>query len=469
MKLLTNKKFFVLSTLVVGSILVATIPTFAKDQAEEAKICPDVSQNSTPGWFEPTEEQYKSDLYRARTYGETNLAAWWKAGFNYTVRALVSDITGLGSPEGSQTGGAIGGVAKLIAVLYTTPPVSSREYLAHLGQNLGLIKPTYAQGLGYRGLTPVLSLWLIMRNIAYLGFVIIFVVIGFMVIMRQRIDPRTVVTVQDSLPRIVVALLLVTFSYAIVGFLIDFSEFSIALIASSFSQFHQYSGAPTKFGDWLKTIRITNIFELIWALNRSENIVPVFGAILESTNITTFLTTLFDLLGITKWVPELIISFAVLGAMFKVFFLLVGSYVSLLISTIFSPFILLVSALPGKANSALDWLKGILVNILVFPATFGFLFLGAIIINASGEIWKIKDGSVNFGEAPWVPFGLGGFMLEGETMGQAMQGLIALGIILTTPKVGEAVKGAITGKGMPVGGEAAEALRGAAKKIIPFV
>jgi hypothetical protein len=464
MKFLTGKRFFVLFTLVVGSILVATIPTFAKDQVEEAKTCPDVSENTTPGWFEPTEEQYKTDLYRARTYGETNLAAWWKAGFNNTILAFLSDATGLGSPRGSQTGGVIGGVTQLLAVLYTQPPVSSREYIAHLGQNLGLIKPTYAQGLGYQGLRPVLSLWLIMRNIAYLGFVIIFVVIGFMVIMRQRIDPRTVVTVQDSLPRIVMALLLTTFSYAIVGLLIDLSEFGIALIASIFKDF---LADPDKLSNWLKTIRTTNIFQLIWALNKTEDIVAPINEIITGSGITA--AQILTIFGFGGAIGQFIVAIAMLGAVFKTFFVLLGSYVSLLISTIFSPFILLVSALPGKANSALDWLKGILVNILVFPATFGFLFLGAIILSPDSEIWQIMEGSVDFGSTPWVPFGLGGFVKEGSTAGAIMQSLIAFGIILTTPKVGEAIKGAVTGKGMPIGGEAAEALRGAAKKIIPFV
>ena len=56
------------------------------------------------------------------------------------------------------------------------------------------------------------------------------IVIGFMVMFRRKIDPKTVITVQNALPKIVLALLLVTFSYAIAAFMIDLMYLVMAII-----------------------------------------------------------------------------------------------------------------------------------------------------------------------------------------------------------------------------------------------
>src|SRR6185437_16773771 len=39
--------------------------------------------------------------------------------------------------------------------------------------------------------------------------------------LRFRVDPRTVMTLQNQIPRVIIAILLITFSYAIAGALID--------------------------------------------------------------------------------------------------------------------------------------------------------------------------------------------------------------------------------------------------------
>jgi len=143
--------------------------------------------------------------------------------------------------EGYRPGGAIGGITNLIAAMYANPPASSVEYFADLGRNLGIVKPAYAQGVGFEGLRPILPLWKAFRNIAYLFFTIIFVVIGFAIMFRVKLDPQTVISIQNAIPRIVVALILVTFSYAIAGLLIDLIYVIYFLFVSAL----EISGAVT--------------------------------------------------------------------------------------------------------------------------------------------------------------------------------------------------------------------------------
>ena len=81
--------------------------------------------------------------------------------------------------------------------------------------NVGITQPVYAQGIGFSALTPTLQVWKAFRNLSYFLFIIIFIVVGFMIMFRAQINPQTVVTVQAALPKIVVTLIMITFSYAI--------------------------------------------------------------------------------------------------------------------------------------------------------------------------------------------------------------------------------------------------------------
>lgn len=132
--------------------------------------------------------------------------------------------------------GALSGIGGSIIAIYDNPPASTKEYAIDLGKTLGFIpKSAVAQGIGFSGLAPLLPLWKVFRDISYGILAIILIVVGLMVMFRKKIDPKTVVTVQNSIPRIVVALLLVTFSYLIVGLLIDGMYLLITLSISMIS------------------------------------------------------------------------------------------------------------------------------------------------------------------------------------------------------------------------------------------
>ncbi|MDO8620999.1 MAG: hypothetical protein Q7R31_01845 [Candidatus Levybacteria bacterium] len=135
-----------------------------------------------------------------------------------------------------QTGGAIGFMGNMIATLYT-PPLHTGDYFRDLASNFGINKKAYAEsaGTGFQGLTPLIGIWSAFRNIVYLFLVIVFVVIGLAIMLRVKIDPRTVMTIQNQIPKIIIGILVVTFSFAIAGFLIDLMWVSIYLIFGIFS------------------------------------------------------------------------------------------------------------------------------------------------------------------------------------------------------------------------------------------
>lgn len=135
-------------------------------------------------------------------------------------------------------GGAVGVMGNLITMTFT-PPFHTADYVRYLAGNFGISKPAYAadqtNGIGFANLNPLLSVWTAFRNITYLLFVIVFVVIGFAIMLRVHIDPRTVMTIENQIPKIIIGLILVTFSFAIAGFLIDLMYFFIYLSVGIFS------------------------------------------------------------------------------------------------------------------------------------------------------------------------------------------------------------------------------------------
>ncbi len=111
--------------------------------------------------------------------------------------------------------------SSFIAYLYLRPPASSSVWIADLGSHLGVVSPAYAQGIGFSALSPLLTLWKAMRNIAYALLIIVLLILGLMIMFRSKIDARTTIGIQSALPRIIVTLILITFSFPIAGLLID--------------------------------------------------------------------------------------------------------------------------------------------------------------------------------------------------------------------------------------------------------
>src|SRR5260221_5595388 len=136
-------------------------------------------------------------------------------------------------------GGAIGSLSNAIVAMYN-PPTSTREYLASVGQSLGIASPAYAQssvpGSGNGIIKPVLQMWQVMRNLAYLLFTLIFLVVGFMIMFRRKLNPQTVTNIQNALPGLVIGLILVTFSYFLAALMIDLTFVAMQLLGQVFAQ-----------------------------------------------------------------------------------------------------------------------------------------------------------------------------------------------------------------------------------------
>lgn len=119
--------------------------------------------------------------------------------------------------------------AGLLAAPLKHPPSSFYYWAKGTLENAGFAPKTYAQGIGFAALTSFQPIWKVFRNLAYLIIVIVIVVVGFMVMFRVGGGGKNAVTLESALPKLVIALLAISMSYAIAGLLIDVMYLSVAL------------------------------------------------------------------------------------------------------------------------------------------------------------------------------------------------------------------------------------------------
>jgi hypothetical protein len=389
------------------------------------------------------------------------------------------------APAGS---GAIGAVSSMISVLFT-PPIHTSDYIAYLKNSFGITKNAYAAtnpGIGFEGLQPFLHAWVVFRNIAYIAFVIVFLLIGLAIMLRVRIDPRTVMTIQNQIPKIIIALILVTFSFAIAGLLIDLMWLSTYLAIALITQADPaltadvvkninssvYHPAPQFANDifsknglgGMHDIAATGasaIRQIIQDFIRPETLgTPssggggggidlnpldwVGGAV--GNVIGSFVS------GFISWavglIAYLILIIAILVALIRLWLALLKAYISILIDVIFAPFWIIAGLIPGQTSAGFGpWLKDMAGNLAAFPATIfmflvGKLFSDALITSAAGNPSSVGANLLN---GAFVP------PLLGSNGGNYLSGLVVIGIVLATPNVVDMTKKAFKASGIGFG------------------
>ena len=393
---------------------------------------------------------------------EGNNLQWYLGGRSgmlaTTADSLLVAITGAYDEQGNLiSGGALQGTSILMASLYQKP-ASSVQYLAYVFNHSGLAKSAYAQGKGWSFLTDtkiggtsnsvILTLWTTSRNVVYLLFIVIFVAIGFMIMFRSKLNPQTIVNLQLALPNIIVSLILVTFSFAICGFIIDFAYLGHKLIEAVFflpvdPRLKPLSAvvSPSTYSDIVEKVDIITALLYpkpggpITSPWEGINVFSQFGDFIQKLG-----EKFLEMVGgtasnfFTSLVP-LIFAFTLLGTALKILFALLTKYVSLILSTIFSPFVFLFTAFPGKSEGTSNFLKTILSAALAFPATAFMFFLSAFFVK--------KSIGLELNSLP--PLNKEGILAEsasiwgGGGIDRVFEPLIALGILMAATQVSQAI------------------------------
>ncbi|MFH1186629.1 MAG: hypothetical protein V1697_00485 [Candidatus Levyibacteriota bacterium] len=350
-----------------------------------------------------------------------------------------------------KNGGLIGVSANLIAMTYKIP-IHTSDYVDYMASNFGVTKSAYAQdtGVGFEGIRPLLSLWVVFRDIVYLLFVIVFVLIGIAIMLRVKIDPRTVMSIQNQIPRIIVALVLVTLSFAIAGFLIDLMWIFTFLIINLFSDANispklnaaevgsKIMGNPFVFiNDLLgwggfgllkipASIGVT-VFEILANLLKFDFDLGG-GVIAWILNAVT--SPIRNIIGVLGGIAGfLVIAIALAIALFRLWFTLIQAFVMIILDIIIAPFWIMSGVIPGRSIGFGSWFKDILANLSAFPAVVFLFILTERLMNAYESTTT---------SAPFVPPLLGGTIAQ-----DSIKGIIAFGMIMASPKIVSMIKAAL--------------------------
>ncbi len=285
-----------------------------------------------------------------------------------------------------KTDGIISQLSGIIGLAFRSPPVSSHDYLASLGENMsnhGIVQPAYAQGtgFGFQNLLPVLEIWKAFRNVAYFAFILVFVLYGFMIMFRMKINPQNVATFESAIPKIVTTLILITFAYAIAGFMMDLMLLVFNLILSIFESSgiihttNPVGKLMVQIGSGQAGVLVSGLFSML------TSIAYVPSALINVlTNLPGWLSVALDILlsatGIGL-IIRIIIIIAVGYSYVKLIFKLFEAYITIIFQVIFSPLILLQDVLPGSQAFG-DWLRNIIANLSVFPTSMIMFLLSYI-------------------------------------------------------------------------------------------
>lgn len=327
-------------------------------------------------------------------------------------------------------GGAFGNMNNMIASLYT-PPASGVEYIAEVKDNF-LGKPAYAQGVGFTGLQFLLPLWRGFRNLIYVVASLVFVGIGIMIMLRVKISPQAVITVQSAIPQLITTLILVTFSYAIAGLVIDICNLLQAVIVAIlfsvqgkglneklFQGFWWGSGLPI----------VSDVLNLVGAIFTPENFsfsslsnptlrdmqmltsratpgwlsLTMLGGLLGSIIVGFFVGGIGSILGSSvNFVGDIIgrgvggVAGGLIGGiliplvlciivaiwLIKLYFGLIKCYVTLIFKIVLGPLEIGAGAFPNAKIGFSSWILDVVSNMAVFPIIGIFLVLLNIVVDA---------------------------------------------------------------------------------------
>lgn len=372
-----------------------------------------------------------------------------------------------------RSGGALQTVGGTISDMYNNPTATTGEYFAYIQNNAGFIPHAYAaspagNGQGYQGLqTLTLQFWQWTRNIAYFFLAIVLILIAFIILVRGKVG-QVEVTLTNVIPRIIMALVLITFSYAIAGFIIDLMNLGFGIIdysiffepksslASNLSLLLNTS--PSYYDPYQPTFSVWQILGTTGLLSTTAGVPTAVSANFGSGVIQNVLSRIADLAQAgagNNGLILLIFAIASLFAVFRIFFALLGNYIILLFLPVAAPLMFTFGVLPGRTGMITWWFKRMFAAILSFIGVytmFCFIFITTAFASQQG-------GSIL--SAPLLG------LSSSPSAAPALMGLVAFGLLMATPMIPttmERVVGIQQG-GMDFANQTVNAARSAAQHI----
>lgn len=427
------------------------------------------------------------------------------------TKGMLRSVPYLSNAQTDSNNGLLGFSMSLIGEVIATPPVKSSEFIANLGEQIG-IKSANAQvgGSGNNILTPIFKLWEVSRNISYLAMILIFVAVGLMVMFRQKLNPQTVVTIQMALPGLVIGLVMITFSYFLASLISDIAFIGTNVVGYYFSLADPSITQPTQLplaektstGDReanvltifsrytgiVGTLKLKQTLDSIWPYldDPQRGNFPLVGGVglsgIDGMDPKNAITILANMLAIQFILPfgglfggvgqtvagsippvvtalggttfliaysmSWIAMLALIYSMIRLLLRLINCVLGIIFLTITAPFHFLAASLPGREGIATNWMFNMLCNVLAFPAVFAVFYFVAFLLK--GQTSNGIDPLFQVGKGTDIITGAA-FPLLGGIRLNFLNTLIAFGALVALPSVPDVICKAV-GKPSALGG-----------------
>lgn len=402
---------------------------------------PSTALAQAPKWWAPTHREFNEKVNSApegEIFGEryTHAQVWWivyslinlafgtstmecaaegsNAAANSSAAAggaayadcLVQN--GVVPPPGFQSDASLNpkrrpgdwGVLALAAMsdqMISTKPASGSLYVASIAQKILGVPEANAQegGFGFDALQPLQRVWAAARNAAYALTTLAVVVLAFMIMFRTRISPQAAVTVTSAIPRLIIGLLLIAFSFAIAGFVIDLAYVIQGIISYLISQ---TSGLVTTgqaglgASDFLNRVNDVATGIVSFGLVTIGTVLVIgTGPVLALSGFTGGLSIVVGMIVI------IVILIIFIIALVKVFWLLLRSYVMIMFHIIALPFAALGYIASPSSNLFMSLLRSLIGHVSIF-VTISLLVMFAHLV-----FWNMAGGPIAEAFSSGVP------------------------------------------------------------------
>lgn len=389
---------------------------------------------------------------------------------------------------GPNSTSALASTGQMIDTMYASPPnsaiiwaydqvqrVKNQELLAVYAQTSAEQNSFYFPGLGYNLLMPMLGLWQWSRNTVYMFYVVIVIFLAGLILFRHNLSGSASVSIINSIPSLVLSLVLVTLSYPIGGFFVDliYIGANIAqglLITSPNSPGYEFTqrasfGFEGQTNNDVYYLQPDDPHMSVWAIwgTAEAEIFPedcindedqaCISQILPNMEgqenevlryIGKVLQTSEGVVGAVAGTVQgnslinLILGLVALMSSFRLFLTLLKNYVLLTLSPLYLPWMFLFAAIPSRTKSSvINAIKPLAAASLSFVAVY-VVFLIMIIIGRSGEM--NNDAFNTIGQFTFAPPLLGydpdSLIMADQTITRT---LIIFIMFLATPSIPDMV------------------------------
>ncbi|MHB8442958.1 MAG: hypothetical protein ACYDAS_01115 [Patescibacteria group bacterium] len=402
-----------------------------------------------------------ANLNQCAPVSGSGLATWNSCGFTPSIFqsgaiAILGNYTQYSNSTAQNfkyTGGygAMGEMTSLMGTMYVAQPESGVGYFAYLGQKAGFINPTYAATTsnsggpiyGFSFLSPIEPLWALTRNVAYFLLILIIILTGIMIIVGGKLGGQIPITFMSALPNIVAAVILIEFSYALAGFMIDIMNILLSFVFFTFNYLGPNLGGKSFSSAFSSKMYIFSVFgtEQSQIQKALENSQPLVNSITANSNnvyvkllgMLGNLISNHQLSGIIAFVIAVILLFTAI----KIFMKLLASYIILIFLPVAAPFMFLFGAFPGQSKFYWKFFVGMFKAIMAFVVVYTIFLIMFYIENGNG------GNPISFGNGNALPL-IGFNNISTSSATSVISAFIAIGLFVLIPKLVGDVQNAIS-------------------------